>query len=135
MVQTNAKKLTTAAEPIATKPYQDGIRQVVASVLMITALIGFYYFSDQSLLFRVLALVAVAVASAFLVFTTALGRRIWGFMKESRVEVRKVIWPSRQETTQTTLIVFIMVFIVGLVLWLLDMLLFWGVSALTGQGG
>ena len=113
----------------------DVVRQVLAFALVIVGIVGFYYFSEQSLLYRVLALVAVVIVSAFLVLSTALGRRIWSFMKESRVEVRKVIWPSRQETTQTTLIVFVMVFLVGMVLWLLDMFLFWGVRVLTGQGG
>ncbi|MGH8475429.1 MAG: preprotein translocase subunit SecE [Methylococcales bacterium] len=113
----------------------DVIRQVAAGFLVVTGIAGFYYFSDQSLLYRVLALVALVIAATALIYTTEFGQRIWGFMKESRIEVRKVIWPSRQETQQTTLIVFVMVVIVGLVLWLLDMFLFWGVSMLTGQGG
>ncbi|MGH8550527.1 MAG: preprotein translocase subunit SecE [Methylococcales bacterium] len=116
-------------------PVFDVIRQVVAGALIVAGVAGFYYFADFSLLYRVLALVGVVIVAACLIFTTELGRRIWDFMKESRIEVRKVIWPSRQETTQTTLIVFVMVFIVGLVLWLLDMFLFWGVQILTGQGG
>ena len=113
----------------------DVVRQVLAFVLVIAGIVGFYFFSDQSLLYRVLALVGVVVLSAYLVFSTDAGRKIWAFMKESRIEVRKVIWPSRQETTQTTVIVFVMVFLVGIVLWLLDMFLFWGVRMLTGQGG
>ncbi len=113
----------------------DVIRQVLAVGLIIGGIVGFYYFSDQSLLLRVLALVVLVIVSGALVFTTDLGRKTWDFMKESRIEVRKVIWPSRQETTQTTVIVFVMVFIVGLVLWLLDMFLFWGVGMFTGQGG
>lgn len=113
----------------------DVIRQVLAGLLIAAGVAGFYYFADFSLLYRVLGLVGVVIVAAFLIFTTDLGRRVWDFMKESRVEVRKVIWPSRQETTQTTFIVFVMVFIVGLVLWLLDMFLFWGVQLLTGQGG
>jgi preprotein translocase subunit SecE len=67
--------------------------------------------------------------------TTNLGRSLWGFILESRIEVRKVVWPSRDETTRTTLLVFAMVFVVGLILWVLDMFLFWGVRLLTGQGG
>ncbi|MCI0654074.1 MAG: preprotein translocase subunit SecE [Methylococcaceae bacterium] len=118
-----------------TTPVFDVVRQLSALTLMLAGIFGFYYFADWSLLYRVLALVAVVVVAAFLVLTTDSGRRLWAFMKESRIEVRKVIWPSRQETTQTTFIVFVMVFVVGLVLWLLDMFLFWGVQMLTGQGG
>jgi preprotein translocase subunit SecE len=70
-----------------------------------------------------------------LVLTTDVGRNIWNFVLESKVEVRKVVWPTREETTRTTMLVFAMVFIVGLILWLLDMFLFWGVRLITGQGG
>ena len=56
-------------------------------------------------------------------------------MLESKQEVRKVVWPTRDETLRTTLLVFAMVIMVGFVLWLLDMFLFWGVRVLTGQGG
>ena len=125
--------MTAQSEPGT--PVADIIKQVLALVLIIAGVGGFYYFSEQSLLLRVLALVVVFVLAAGLLFTTGLGGKIWQFMKESRIEVRKVIWPSRQETTQTTVIVFVMVFLVGLVLWLLDMFLFWGVRMLTGQGG
>ena len=123
------------AESESKTPALDVVRQVLAFALVIVGIVGFYYFSEQSLLYRVLALVALVIVSAFLVFSTGSGQRIWSFMKESRVEVRKIIWPSRQETTQTTVIVFVMVFLVGMVLWLLDMFLFWGVRVLTGQGG
>ncbi|MCB1852204.1 MAG: preprotein translocase subunit SecE, partial [Gammaproteobacteria bacterium] len=63
---------------------------------------------------------------------TASGRRIWEFATASRTEVRKVVWPSRQETIQTTLIVFAMVLVMGIVLWLFDMLLLTIVRAVTG---
>ncbi len=57
------------------------------------------------------------------------------FLQQVRAEVSKVVWPSRQETMQTTLIVFVMVLIMGIMLWLFDMLLMNIVRALTGQGG
>jgi preprotein translocase subunit SecE len=67
--------------------------------------------------------------------TTHIGRLVWQFSLDSKQEIRKVIWPTRDETTRTTLLVFAMVFVVGLILWLLDTFLFWGVRLLTGQGG
>jgi len=79
-------------------------------------------------------LVIFIVALAMMV-TTQLGKWVWAFVIESRQEVRKIVWPTRDETVRTTLLVFAMVFLVGLVLWLLDMFLFWGVRLLTGQGG
>ncbi|MGR9105564.1 MAG: preprotein translocase subunit SecE [Gammaproteobacteria bacterium] len=123
------------AKSETSQPLMDIVRQVAALLLVIGGIAGFYYFSEESVLYRALALVAVVSLAAFLVFSTELGGRIWVFMKESRLEVRKVVWPSRQETTQTTLLVIVMVFIVGVVLWLLDMFLFWGVRVLTGEGG
>lgn len=66
---------------------------------------------------------------------TAPGRVLWQFASDARMEVRKVVWPSRQETLQTTLIVIVMVLIVGIILWLFDMVLMAILRALTGQGG
>jgi preprotein translocase subunit SecE len=113
----------------------DVLKQVFALLLVSAAVVGFYYFSEFPLLYRVLGLVAVFVLALVVMLTTDVGRNIWAFMLESKQEVRKVVWPSRAETMQTTLMVFAMVFIVGLILWLLDMFLFWGIQILTGQGG
>jgi preprotein translocase subunit SecE len=76
----------------------------------------------------------IAAAVVGVVLTTGVGRDLWAFMKESKQEVRKVVWPTRDETVRTTMMVFAMVFVASLVLWLLDMFLFWGVRFLTGQG-
>jgi preprotein translocase subunit SecE len=85
-------------------------------------------------IYRILGLVGLSVSGAAIVFTTKVGRSFLAFVREARVEVRKVVWPTRQETVQATLVVVALVFLVGLILWLLDMVLFWGISLLTGQG-
>ena len=103
--------------------------------LLLGAVVAFYYFEDQSLLFRVLGLVAVAIVALLIASRTAVGARTIGFAQDARTEVRKVVWPTRQETVQTTLIVFVMVIIMGIMLWLFDMFLLWAVRLLTGQGG
>jgi preprotein translocase subunit SecE len=113
----------------------DVVKQVLSVVFVVAGVAAFYYFSDIQLLYRVLGLVVVVLVSLGLVLTTDVGRSIWNFVLESKVEVRKVVWPTREETTRTTMLVFAMVFIVGLILWLLDMFLFWGVRLITGQGG
>ena len=132
--------MNTQAESSA--PVADIIKQVFSVILVVAGIAGFYYFStdhadfkEVRLLYRVLGLVALISAVLAMVLTTELGRTVWGFALESRQEVRKVVWPTREETMRTTLLVFAMVFIVGLILWLLDMFLFWGVRFLTGQGG
>ena len=81
-----------------------------------------------------LGVMASTIAAMGIILTTDVGARFLGFLKESRVEVRKVIWPTRQETMQSTLVVVALVFLVGLILWTLDAALFWGISHLTGQG-
>jgi len=113
----------------------DVVKQVFSVVFVVAGVAAFYYFSEAPLLYRVLGLVAVALIVAGMMLTTGIGRNVWGFILESKQEVRKVVWPTRDETLRTTLLVFAMVVIVGFVLWLLDMFLFWGVRFLTGQGG
>jgi preprotein translocase subunit SecE len=113
----------------------DVVKQVFSVVFVVAGVAAFYYFSEAPLLYRVLGLVAMALIVAGMMLTTGVGRNVWGFILESKQEVRKVVWPTRDETLRTTLLVFAMVIIVGFVLWLLDMFLFWGVRFLTGQGG
>jgi preprotein translocase subunit SecE len=111
----------------------DNVKLLLAIVLLIAGIAGFYYFAAQPLVIRVVGLLVVAAIVVGLISMTAIGKQALGFMRESRAEVRKVIWPTRQETMQATMLVVALVFIVGLVLWLLDMFLFWGVGLLTGQ--
>ena len=125
--------MNTQVEPATS--VGDVVKQVLALVLVIAGLAAFYYFSEYPLLYRVLALVMVVALSLGMMLTTEVGQSVWAFVLESKQEVRKVVWPSRQDTVRTTLLVFAMVFIVGLILWFLDMFLFWGIRLLTGQGG
>ena len=112
----------------------DTVELVLAVALLIAGIVGFYHFADKSLVYRVLGLLAAGLTGVALMLTTAMGRAFTSFLVESRVEVRKVIWPTRQETMQSTLVVVALVFLVGLILWTLDAGLFWGISLLTGQG-
>ncbi len=108
----------------------DTVKLMAALLVLIGGVIGFYYFEDQSQLLRVIGMLALAVTAFYIVSTTDIGRRGLGFVREARVEVRKVVWPTRTETTQTTIAVLIMVFIVAIMLWLIDMTLGWGVRSL-----
>ncbi|HBA67336.1 MAG TPA: preprotein translocase subunit SecE [Methylococcaceae bacterium] len=125
--------MSTQVEPSAS--VGDVVKQVFSIVFVIAGLAGFYYFSEYALLYRVLSLVVIVLIAMGLMLTTRIGQGFWTFALESKQEVRKVVWPTRQETMRTTLMVFAMVLIVGIILWLLDMFLFWGVRLLTGQGG
>ncbi len=112
----------------------DTVKLLLAALIVIGAILGFYYLDAYSQLLRVIGLLAMVGLAAFIVYQTAVGQSIWSFAAASKVEVRKVVWPSRQETLQTTLIVFVMVLIMGIVLWLFDMMLGAILKALTGTG-
>jgi preprotein translocase subunit SecE len=101
-------------------------------LLLVAGIGGFYYFEGYSTLLRVLGLLAVAGMAVAVALTSVPGRQIWAFAVAARTEVRKVVWPTRQETIQTTLIVFAMVLLVGIILWLFDMVLMAIVRSVTG---
>ena len=112
----------------------DTLKLGAALLLLAVAVVAFYRFDDQLLVLRVLGLLAAAGVSVFIAAQSSAGRNIIGFIGGARTEVRKVVWPTRAETTQTTLAVMLMVILVGIFLWLLDMVLLWAIQMLTGQG-
>ena len=113
----------------------DNIKLILAALIGFAGLVAFYVFSESSLLLRVLGLLVVAAIAAFLFYQTGKGQRTVAFFRDARTEVRKVVWPTRAETTQTTLIVMVIVIIVGIFLWLFDSLLAMLFRLLTGIGG
>ena len=110
----------------------DGLKWLLVTLLIIAAVGGNVYYADQSLLYRVLGLVAIALVAAYVAIQTASGAAFWKLAKEARTEIRKVVWPTRQESTQTTMIVVGFVLLMSLILWGLDTLLGWLVSLVIG---
>ncbi|MBU1654525.1 MAG: preprotein translocase subunit SecE [Gammaproteobacteria bacterium] len=110
----------------------DSVKLAASLLVLVAGIWGFYHFGEESVLLRVLGLLALVALSVGVALQTQMGKGVLSFATESRVEVRKVIWPTRQETLQTTLVVFIMVFILGLFLWLVDMLLAFILKSITG---
>ena len=108
----------------------DTLKLMSALLVLLAGVVGFYYFEDESQLLRVLGMLGVAAIAFGIAATSYQGRQGLAFVKDARVEVRKVVWPTRQETLQTTIAVLIMVIIVAIMLWLFDMFLGWGVSKL-----
>ena len=106
----------------------DVVKWIVVFALLAVAVVGNSYFADQSLLYRVLGIVALAAVAGLIALQTAKGAAFWSLVKGSRTEIRKVVWPTRQETVQTTLIVILFVLLVALILWGLDSFLGWLVS-------
>jgi len=110
----------------------DQFKLIGAGVIVLIALAAFYLFAEYSLLMRVIGLLAAFGAAVVIALQTAPGAETLEFIQGARTEVRKVVWPTRAETTQTTLIVIAMVVIMGLLLWLLDVVLFWLIRLITG---
>ncbi len=110
----------------------DSLKWLSVLMLIVAGVVGNQYFSTESLLYRVIALLVVAGVSGYLAFTTTRGERFGRLLKEAKVEIRKVVWPTRPELTQTTLIVVVFVLVVGLFLWGLDSLISFVISGIIG---
>jgi preprotein translocase subunit SecE len=112
----------------------DTLKLWAAILLMGAGISGYYYFTDVMVVLRVLGLLAVAAIAIAVVYQTGVGRLVVGFVSGAQNEVRRMVWPSRAETLQTTMAVVFIVLVVGVFLWLLDMVLLHAVQFLTGQG-
>jgi len=110
----------------------DSLKWGLIFLILIGAVFANYYFGEQSVLIRALGVVVAVVIAGLIAMQTEKGRSAVLFAKESRTEVRKVVWPTRQEAVQTTGIVLIATLIMSLVMWGLDSVLFWLVGLITG---
>ena len=105
---------------------------MLSIVVLITGMILFYYYSDVRLFYRVVGMISVVIFSAFIAYQSDFGKLVYSYVIDSKVELKKVTWPTKQETTQTTLGVIFVVIVVGILLWLFDMLLGWAIGTLYG---
>ena len=110
----------------------DALKWIVTIALLAGAVVGNYMFEDQSALLRAIGVVIAIAAGLGVASQTLKGRVFIAFAKEAKLEVRKVVWPTRQESVQTTFIVMIATVITAFVLWGLDGALFRIVGFLTG---
>ena len=102
----------------------DLIKWLVVAVLVAGAVYGYsVYFAGESFLYRLIGVLIVAGVAGWVAVQTRKGRAFWGLCLDARSEIRKVVWPTRQETFQTTLIVIVAVAVLGLVLWIVDSLI------------
>ena len=113
-----------------------GIMTVTVAIALLIAGVAAYYLLDTRPDWQRWGSTGVGVVAAAAVFSLSpLGRRFWQFILDSRVELRKVVWPSRQETLQTTGVVFLFICAAGFFFWVLDLLLAYATRLLTGSGG
>ena len=114
--------------------FLDTVKIALSAALLIGGIVAFYTYEQQSLLIAVIAvLLAVALAIAIFMWSER-GQALWKFIQGSRVEIRKVIWPTRQETLQTALTVMVFALVMALFFWVLDFGLLEITRYLTGQG-
>ena len=111
---------------------QNYFRWSVGLLLIAVAIYGNSYYSLEPLLYRVLGVLVLLALSTVILVTTVEGKEALKLILESRTEIRRVVWPSRPETTQTTLIVIVAITIAGLILWGLDSLFGWATASLLG---
>jgi preprotein translocase subunit SecE len=111
------------------------VKLVLAALLVAAGVAGYYLLGDAEWWQRWLAVAGGIAVAAAVVAWTRYGAELWQFARDSRVELRKIVWPNRQETLMTTLVVIVFVSVAGVFFWVLDLVLAWATQALTGQGG
>lgn len=111
----------------------DWVKWSVAVLILLAGCVGNYYYSDVYMPIRMGIWLALLAIAGFIASRTLLGRKAVEFVRESRTELRKVVWPTRQEVVQTTMVVAAMVVVLAIILWGMDGVLVWLIGWLTGQ--
>jgi preprotein translocase subunit SecE len=125
--------METKVEEQAT--FVDTVKLALAVLILLAGLVSYYYFASSAVLLRAFGVIVAVAAGLGVVFTSFQGQQLWKFIQGARVELRKVVWPTREETIQTTLVVLVFALIGGVFFWLLDLVLLFVTSRITGQGG
>lgn len=116
-------------------PRLDRLKWAISVVLLVAAIVGNYYYSAVSMPIRVAVWLVIVAVAGFVASTTQSGKWVVEFFRDSRLEMRKVVWPTREETTQSTMVVVVMVVVLSILLWGMDTVLVWLIGWLTGQRG
>jgi len=111
----------------------DIIKLLVSAAALIGGLFAYYYYIELALPLRVLMVLGGLALGIGIAVTSTQGKRVRAFVHASRIEIRKVVWPTKQETTQTALAVFVFTLIMALFFWGLDSLLLWLTRTLVGS--
>ena len=111
----------------------DIIKLLFAAGVLVGGLYSYYYFLEVPLPLRVLMVLGGLAAGITVAMTSTQGQRLWAFIQGARIEIRKVVWPTRQETTQTSIAVFVFTLIMALFFWGLDSFLLWLTRTLVGS--
>ncbi len=115
--------------------FVDTAKLILAGGIVVAGLFVYYYFGDSSQLLRSVGVLVALALAAVVALQSMQGQSLWKFIQAARVELRKVVWPTREETIQTTIAVMVFALIMGVFFWLLDLFLLYVSSKVTGQGG
>jgi preprotein translocase subunit SecE len=110
------------------------IKLALALLLVVAGVVVFYLLAEHAMVLRILAVLAGMAAAVAVLWTTAVGRAAFGFTQEALAEARKVVWPTRKETVQTTATVFALVVVMAIFLWIVDIGMASVVRVLLGRG-
>jgi preprotein translocase subunit SecE len=113
----------------------DKVKLAVAILIVIAGVAGYYLLADQATWLRWLPVIGSLALAGVVVAFSRYGSEFRRFVELARIELRKIVWPTRQETLQTTLVVFLFVAVAGVFFWALDLVLAWATKFLTSQGG
>jgi len=129
-------RMVDTADKVAKPPTQSATIALapLAAALAIGGLVGYYALTTKPMWLRWLTLALGLLLGAGALSVSAIGRTVWEFAMGSRIEVRKMVWPTKEVTWQTTLIVFGFVILLGLFFWFVDWLLGMGTRRLIGGG-
>ena len=105
----------------------DTAKLVLALGVLLGGIVAYYYYADVSVVIRAVGVLVAFIVGVWIAMQSFQGQLLWKFIQGSRVELRKVVWPTREETIQTTVAVLIFATIMGVFFWLLDL----GLLALT----
>jgi len=112
----------------------DTILLLLSVAILVGSIYAYYYFANENALLRTAGVMVAFIVAVWVALQSAQGRTLWAFIQSSRGELRRVVWPTREEALQTTLIVIVFAIIMGTFFWLLDIVLLWVTRLITGQG-
>ena len=113
----------------------DTLKLLIAGGIVLGGIFGYYYYADVSVLVRAIGVLLAFALGVVVALQSLRGQEFIKFVQGARVELRKVVWPTREETIQTSVTVLVFTLIMGMFFWLLDIFLLWFTRLLTGQGG
>ena len=113
----------------------DTIKLLLSAAVLFSGLFSYYYYLQVSLPLRVLMVLGGLFFGTAIAMTSYQGKQLFSFIQSSRIEIRKVVWPTNQETSQTTIAVFVFTLVMGIFFWGLDSFLLWLTRTLVGSAG